>query len=91
MPRSRLLTIGLIGAGRIGSSHAELLAHGVPGARLAAVADPVDDAAARLAGALGVAAAYTDAARDAPRIALARAESCRTGAPVALDAVRRPR
>jgi myo-inositol 2-dehydrogenase / D-chiro-inositol 1-dehydrogenase len=32
--------IGLIGAGRIGSSHAGIIAERVPGAQLAAVADP---------------------------------------------------
>ena len=35
-----LLRIGLIGAGRIGSSHAEIIARRVPEARLVAVADP---------------------------------------------------
>ena len=34
------VVIGLIGAGRIGTSHAEIIAQRVPGARLAAVADP---------------------------------------------------
>ena len=32
--------IGLIGAGRIGASHARVIAERVPGARLVAVADP---------------------------------------------------
>jgi myo-inositol 2-dehydrogenase/D-chiro-inositol 1-dehydrogenase len=45
--------IGLIGAGRIGSSHARLVATRVPGARLAAVADPRPGVAAALAGPLG--------------------------------------
>ena len=39
--------IGLIGAGRIGTSHAGLVAEHVPGARLAAVADPRPGAAER--------------------------------------------
>ena len=39
--------IGLIGAGRIGTSHARILARRVPGARLVAVADPRPGAAAR--------------------------------------------
>ena len=34
------IAIGLIGAGRIGTSHAGIIAQRVPGARLAAVADP---------------------------------------------------
>jgi myo-inositol 2-dehydrogenase / D-chiro-inositol 1-dehydrogenase len=42
------LSFGLIGAGWIGSFHAETLANRVPGARLAAVADPEPAAAARL-------------------------------------------
>jgi myo-inositol 2-dehydrogenase/D-chiro-inositol 1-dehydrogenase len=42
------LSFGLIGAGWIGSFHAETLANRLPGARLAAVADPVPGAADRL-------------------------------------------
>ncbi|WP_228054333.1 Gfo/Idh/MocA family oxidoreductase [Streptomyces antimycoticus] len=34
------LPIGLIGAGRMGSFHAATLARRLPGARLAAIADP---------------------------------------------------
>jgi myo-inositol 2-dehydrogenase/D-chiro-inositol 1-dehydrogenase len=49
--------IGLVGAGRIGTSHATLLARRVPGARLVAVADPRPGAAQRLAGQLGCRAA----------------------------------
>jgi myo-inositol 2-dehydrogenase / D-chiro-inositol 1-dehydrogenase len=49
--------IGLVGAGRIGSSHAELIRRRVPGARLVAVADPRRDAADALAARLGVRAA----------------------------------
>jgi myo-inositol 2-dehydrogenase / D-chiro-inositol 1-dehydrogenase len=49
--------IALIGAGRIGSSHATLLAQRVPGALLTTVADPRPEAAATLATALGVRAA----------------------------------
>jgi myo-inositol 2-dehydrogenase/D-chiro-inositol 1-dehydrogenase len=44
---------GLIGAGRIGTSHATLLARHVPGAELVAVADPRPAAASKLADALG--------------------------------------
>ena len=45
--------IGLIGAGRIGASHARLIAERVPGARLVAVADPRPGAAAVLTDELG--------------------------------------
>ena len=45
--------IGLVGAGRIGTSHATLLARHVPGAELVAVADPRPEAAKTLADALG--------------------------------------
>ncbi|MYR08858.1 Gfo/Idh/MocA family oxidoreductase [Gordonia sp. SID5947] len=52
--------IATIGAGRIGSNHTELLARHVPGAVVAAVADPVDGAAERLAAAVGAGFATTD-------------------------------
>ena len=42
------LSFGLIGAGWIGTFHAETLASRIPGVRLAAVADPDPQAAARL-------------------------------------------
>jgi myo-inositol 2-dehydrogenase / D-chiro-inositol 1-dehydrogenase len=45
--------IGLIGAGRIGSTHARLLAGQVPGARVAAVNDTRPEAAQAVAGELG--------------------------------------
>jgi myo-inositol 2-dehydrogenase/D-chiro-inositol 1-dehydrogenase len=45
--------VGLVGAGRIGSSHATLLARHVPGAELVAVADPRPGAAEALASRLG--------------------------------------
>ena len=43
--------VGLVGAGRIGTSHATLLARRVPGASLLAVADPRPEAAQALAAA----------------------------------------
>lgn len=45
--------IGLIGAGRIGTSHARLIAERVPGAQLVAVADPRPGAAAVITDELG--------------------------------------
>ncbi|RNM17011.1 Gfo/Idh/MocA family oxidoreductase [Nocardioides pocheonensis] len=56
-PRLDPVQIGLIGAGRIGTSHATLLAERVPGARLVAVADPRPEAAAALAAKVGARAA----------------------------------
>ena len=47
------LSFGLIGAGWIGSFHAETLATRLPNTRLAAVADPVPGAAVRFPGARG--------------------------------------
>ena len=52
--------VGLIGAGRMGSFHAENLAWRVPGAILAAVADPQPGAADALTNKLGVGKAYSD-------------------------------
>ena len=45
--------VALIGSGRMGAFHGESLARRIPGARLAAVADPVPGAAERLAAELG--------------------------------------
>lgn len=55
----KILRVGLIGAGRMGSFHAESLARRVPGAVLVAVADPLPGTAQRLAERLGV-KAYSD-------------------------------
>jgi myo-inositol 2-dehydrogenase/D-chiro-inositol 1-dehydrogenase len=57
------IRIGLVGAGRIGTSHAELLARRVPGATLRAVADPRPEAAAALASRYGC-----DAVSDPARL-----------------------
>jgi myo-inositol 2-dehydrogenase/D-chiro-inositol 1-dehydrogenase len=60
-PRTdRNLAVGLIGAGRMGSFHAETLARRLPGTELAAIADPAPGAAQRLAGRLGCSRALTD-------------------------------
>jgi myo-inositol 2-dehydrogenase / D-chiro-inositol 1-dehydrogenase len=56
------LGVGLLGAGFIGAFHGESLARRVPGARLAAVADPAPGAAGKLAAALGAPHATTDPA-----------------------------
>nr|WP_296763713.1 Gfo/Idh/MocA family oxidoreductase [Rhodococcus sp. (in: high G+C Gram-positive bacteria)] len=52
--------VALIGAGRIGKNHAEIVARRVPGATLVAVVDPVDGAARALADTLGAPDAYAD-------------------------------
>ncbi|MCW4351735.1 Gfo/Idh/MocA family oxidoreductase [Hoyosella sp. YIM 151337] len=49
MTTSTPVTIGLIGAGRMGAFHAEALARRIPGARLGAIADPAPGLAANLA------------------------------------------
>ncbi|HEY9720421.1 MAG TPA: inositol 2-dehydrogenase [Oscillatoriaceae cyanobacterium] len=54
------LRFGVIGAGRIGRVHAENLAYRVPGAELAAIADPQLDVAAACAAQLRVARATAD-------------------------------
>jgi len=56
------IRIGLIGAGRIGSSHARLVAERVPGARLAMVADTRPSAARGLAEPFGAEAVEDPAA-----------------------------
>ena len=61
-PATTPVRVALLGAGRIGTSHAELLAHNVPFGSLVAVADPVEGAAARLAERLQAPVAATDPA-----------------------------
>jgi myo-inositol 2-dehydrogenase/D-chiro-inositol 1-dehydrogenase len=56
------IAIAVIGAGAMGAFHAESLARRVPGARLAAVADPAPGVAERVAAALGCPTATTDPA-----------------------------
>ncbi len=53
MPLPRTIPVGLIGAGRIGTSHAQILARRVPGASLVAVADPRPGVAEALGSSLG--------------------------------------
>src|SRR5512133_438655 len=54
--------IGLVGAGRMGSTHARILARGMPEARLVGIADVNVDAARRLAAEVDVAAVFDNAA-----------------------------
>jgi len=60
MSTSKIIRLGLIGAGRMGGFHALTAARHIPGACLGAIADPVPGQAARLAAELGVARVYTD-------------------------------
>lgn len=57
-----LVRVALIGSGRMGSFHGETLARRLPGAALAAVADPAPGAAEKLAATLGAAKFSTDPA-----------------------------
>ena len=57
---SRPIGVALIGSGRMGAYHGATLAWRLPGARLAAAADPAPGAAEKLAGVLEAGAAYTD-------------------------------
>lgn len=60
MSTSKTLRLGLIGAGRMGSFHGLTAARHIPGACLAAIADPTPGQAARLAAELDVQKVYTD-------------------------------
>jgi len=54
---SQTVRIGVIGVGRIGSMHAELLSQRVPGASVTAIYDAFPETASAVAGALGLTAA----------------------------------
>ena len=60
MSRTKPVNVGLIGAGRIGSFHAESVARRLVDANLIAIADPVPGAAEKLAEKLGATQAVTD-------------------------------
>ncbi|MBM0137491.1 Gfo/Idh/MocA family oxidoreductase [Pseudomonas cannabina] len=60
MSATRIIRLGLIGAGRMGSFHGLSAARHVPGANLTAIADPTPGQAGRLAAELGVQKVYTD-------------------------------
>jgi len=59
----KTVDVAVIGSGRMGAFHARSLAQRIPGARLAAIADPAPGAAERLAVELGVDRAYDDPAK----------------------------
>jgi myo-inositol 2-dehydrogenase/D-chiro-inositol 1-dehydrogenase len=58
----QIINVGLVGAGRIGRVHAENLAYRIPGVKLVAVADVIEDAAKKLAADFGIGQVSTDAA-----------------------------
>ena len=60
--RHRVVRVALIGSGRMGAFHGATLARRLPGATLAAVADPAPGTAERLAASLGAPQFYTDPA-----------------------------
>src|SRR5918994_2048999 len=62
-PASAPIRVGLIGAGGIGSFHGESLAWRIPGATLAAVADPARETAERVASSLDCPYATPDPAQ----------------------------
>ena len=64
MSTSKIIRLGLIGAGRMGSFHGQTAARHIPGACLAAIADPTPGQAARLAAELGVQKVYTERAAE---------------------------
>jgi myo-inositol 2-dehydrogenase/D-chiro-inositol 1-dehydrogenase len=86
--------VGLIGAGRIGTYHAESLALRIPQAELAAVADPAPGAAEKLAGTYG-ARPHTDVrsmieAADVDAVVIASTARSHTDLVVATAAAGRP-
>lgn len=54
------IQVGVIGAGRIGRVHAQHLKYRIPGVKLVAISDIMQDAVSKLAADLDVPAAYTD-------------------------------
>ena len=77
------LRIGIIGVGRIGRMHAELVAHQVPGAALGAVFDAYEPAAHDVAAELGVPAARERARRSSTRSST-RSRSARAPTPTSI-------
>ncbi|EXU76703.1 Gfo/Idh/MocA family oxidoreductase [Erwinia papayae] len=91
MSVNNTVRVGLIGAGRMGSFHGQTVAQIIPGAVLAAVADPVPGAAEKLAASLGAAKSFTDpeAMLDDPEIdAVIIASPARTHAALVVSAAR---
>lgn len=91
MSTSKIIRLGLIGAGRMGSFHGQTAAMHIPGACLAAIADPTPGQAAHLAAELGVQQVYTDPQQllDDPEIdAVLIAAPARSHAELVISAAR---
>jgi myo-inositol 2-dehydrogenase/D-chiro-inositol 1-dehydrogenase len=89
--RPRPVRIGLIGAGWMGAYHARSLAEKIPGATLAAIADPAIEPATKLAAELGVSNLTTDPAdlfADPEIDAVVIAGPARFHAQLSIDAAR---
>lgn len=85
------IKLGLIGAGRIGKVHAQVIAHAIPEAELVAVADYVEDAAAALARTYNVpfvSADHRDVIHHDEVEAVVIASSTDTHAPFIIEAAR---
>lgn len=86
---TRVIGLALLGAGEIGQFHAETIARHLRGARLAAVADPVDEharCAAAQADGVRVAATAAEVLSDAAVDAIVIASPTRFHAPMILEA-----
>ncbi|MGZ4612598.1 MAG: Gfo/Idh/MocA family oxidoreductase [Kineosporiaceae bacterium] len=86
--------VGVVGAGRIGRHHAEVLARRIPDARLTAMADALPEAAQRLTAAPG-AQAYDDAqaligAEDVDAVVITSTSSAHAELVVAVAAAGKP-
>lgn len=89
--RPRPVQVGLIGAGWMGAYHARSLAEKIPGAALAAIADPAVEPATKLAAELGVSNVTTDPAdllADPDIDAVVIAGPARFHAQLSIDAAR---
>ena len=85
------LRVGVIGAGRIGKIHARNLANAIPGAQVAAIADPIYEAACQLAEQLHVPTVTQDyrAVIHSPEVdAVAICSSTNTHAAMIVEAAR---
>lgn len=87
-----MVTIGIIGAGRIGHVHAQSITYSVPNARIKAIADPfMDDKTAAWAKSLGIANTtkdYKEIIKDPEIDAVLICSSTNTHAPISIEAIK---